>query len=148
MSLSSGEKYYWASQVVLVKEPAHAGDTEDPWVKQIPWKRAWQPTPVFLPGESQGWRSLVGYSPQGTNSVNLPILGLNCLFTYWFMWVLYIVRLLNLGYGKYLLSSGMPFHFTEVIFARQQSITLNVLSFSFIVHASLSSLRNHFFYMS
>ena len=28
-----------------------------------PWRRAWQPTPVFLPGESQGQRSLVGYSP-------------------------------------------------------------------------------------
>ena len=25
------------------------------------WRRKWQPTPVFLPGESQGWRSLVGY---------------------------------------------------------------------------------------
>ena len=30
-----------------------------------PWRRKWQPTPVFLPGESHGWRSLVGYSPQG-----------------------------------------------------------------------------------
>ena len=35
----------------------------DSWVGQIPWKRAWQPTPVFLPGESRGQRSLVGYSP-------------------------------------------------------------------------------------
>ena len=32
----------------------------DPWVGTIPWKRAWQPTPVFLPGESHGQRSLVG----------------------------------------------------------------------------------------
>ena len=31
-----------------------------PWVRKIPWKRAWQPTPVFLPGESHGQRSLVG----------------------------------------------------------------------------------------
>ena len=30
-----------------------------------PWRRKWQPTPVFLPGESHGWRSLVGYSPRG-----------------------------------------------------------------------------------
>ena len=30
-----------------------------------PWRRKWQPTPVFLPGESHGRRSLVGYSPQG-----------------------------------------------------------------------------------
>ena len=28
------------------------------------WRRKWQPTPVFLPGESHGWRSLVGYSPR------------------------------------------------------------------------------------
>ena len=32
----------------------------DPWVEKIPWRRAWQPTPVFLQGESHGQRSLVG----------------------------------------------------------------------------------------
>ena len=32
---------------------------------QLSWWRAWQPTPVFLPGESHGQRSLVGYSPWG-----------------------------------------------------------------------------------
>ena len=37
----------------------------DPWVGKIPWRTAWQPTPVFLPGESQGQRSLVGYSSWG-----------------------------------------------------------------------------------
>ena len=36
-----------------------------PWVGKIPWRRKWQPTPVFLPGESHGCRSLVGYSPWG-----------------------------------------------------------------------------------
>ena len=35
----------------------------DPWVGKIPWRRKWQPTPVPLPGESHGGRSLVGYSP-------------------------------------------------------------------------------------
>ena len=35
----------------------------DPWVRKIPWRRAWQPIPAFLPGESHGQRSLVGYSP-------------------------------------------------------------------------------------
>ena len=35
------------------------------WVEKIPWRRAWQPTPVFLPGESHGQRSLAGYSPWG-----------------------------------------------------------------------------------
>ena len=37
----------------------------DPWVGKIPWRRAWQPTPVFLLGESHGQRSLAGYSPWG-----------------------------------------------------------------------------------
>ena len=44
--------------------PANAGDAGDTihlWVGKIPWRRAWQ----FLPGESQGQRSLVGYSPRG-----------------------------------------------------------------------------------
>ena len=36
-----------------------------PWVGKISWRRAWQPTPVILPKESQGQRSLEGCSPQG-----------------------------------------------------------------------------------
>ena len=35
----------------------------DPWVRKTLWRRAWQPTPVFLPEEFQGQRSLAGYSP-------------------------------------------------------------------------------------
>ena len=37
----------------------------DPRVRKIPWRRAWQPTPVFLPGESHRQRSLAGHSPWG-----------------------------------------------------------------------------------
>ena len=37
----------------------------DPWVRKIPWRREWQPTPVFLPGEFQGQRNLEGYSAWG-----------------------------------------------------------------------------------
>ena len=37
----------------------------DPWVRKIPWRRKWQPTPVFLPGDSHGGRSLAGHSPRG-----------------------------------------------------------------------------------
>ena len=37
----------------------------DPCVGKIPWRRAWQPTPVFLPGKSHGQRSLAAYSPWG-----------------------------------------------------------------------------------
>ena len=36
----------------------------NPWVRKIPWRKKWQPTPVFLPGESHGQRSLEGYSPK------------------------------------------------------------------------------------
>ena len=56
-------------QVALVVEnlPANAEDVRDagsiPGSGRFPWRRAWQPTPVFLPGESHGQRSLVGYSP-------------------------------------------------------------------------------------
>ena len=37
----------------------------NPRVGKIPWRRKWQPTPVFLPGESRGQRRLMGYSPWG-----------------------------------------------------------------------------------
>ena len=56
----------------------------DPCVGKTPCRRAWQPTPVFLPGESHGQRSLVGYSPWGrkksriglsdSTTTNCPIL--------------------------------------------------------------------------
>ena len=42
----------------------------DPWVGKILWRRAWQPTPVFLLGESHGQRCLAGYSPWGRKESN------------------------------------------------------------------------------
>ena len=41
------------------------GTQVHPWVPKIPWRGAWQSSPEFLPGESHGQRSLVGYSPRG-----------------------------------------------------------------------------------
>ena len=45
------------------------------WVQSLgwedPWRRAWQPTPVFLLGESYGQRNLVGYSPYGHKQSNM-----------------------------------------------------------------------------
>ena len=41
----------------------------DPWVRKIPWKGKWQPTPVFFPGKSHGQRSLGGHSPWGRQRV-------------------------------------------------------------------------------
>ena len=50
--------------------PASAGDaTFDPWVGEIPWRRKWPPTPVFLPGKSYGERSRASYSPRGCKRV-------------------------------------------------------------------------------
>ena len=42
---------------------SHRGRGFDPWVGKIPWRRKWQPTPVFLPRKFHGQRSLEGYSP-------------------------------------------------------------------------------------
>ena len=39
------------------------------WVRKIPWRKKWQPTPVFLPGKSRGQRSLAGYCPWGSQRV-------------------------------------------------------------------------------
>ena len=41
----------------------------DSWVRKIPWRRKWKPTPVFLPGKSEGQKSLVGYCPWGPKKV-------------------------------------------------------------------------------
>ena len=41
------------------------------WVGKIPWRRKWQPTPVFLPWKSHGLRSLVGYSPCGCKELDM-----------------------------------------------------------------------------
>ena len=42
--------------------PAMGRPGFDPWVRKILWRKKWPPTPVFFPGESQGQRSLVGFS--------------------------------------------------------------------------------------
>ena len=62
-----------ASQVaqVVKNQPVSIGNKRrgsDPWVRKIPWRRKWQPTPVLLPGESHGQGSLVGSSAWGHKS--------------------------------------------------------------------------------
>ena len=53
----------------MLKNPPAVLETWVPFlifrVRKIPWRREWQSTPVFLPGEPHGQRSLVGYSPWG-----------------------------------------------------------------------------------
>ena len=75
--------YIWASQGVLVVKnpPANARRYKrhlfDPWVGKIPWRRAWQLTPVFLPGESHGQRSLL--QPIGSQRVGHAQSDLACM---------------------------------------------------------------------
>ena len=56
------------------ESPCSAGDLGpgfNPWAGKIPWRRGWQPTPVFFPGESHGYSSLVGYSPWGRKELDM-----------------------------------------------------------------------------
>ena len=63
-----------------------AGDTGDagsiPGPGRIPWRRKCQPPPVFLPGESHGQRSLVGYSPWGHKELDTTE-ATECTWTEW-----------------------------------------------------------------
>ena len=69
----------------------------DPWVGKIPWRRKWQPSPVFLPGKSHGQRNLAGYSQWGhrvghdwvTNTSILSYFGLSLDSLFLFMCVIY-----------------------------------------------------------
>ena len=49
---------------VVNNSPTNAGDMGSmPGLERFTWRKKWQHTPVFLPGESHGQRSLAGYSP-------------------------------------------------------------------------------------
>ena len=58
-----------------VNWPSNAEDIKrhvfDPWVGKIPWRKALATHPVFLPGESSGQTSLVGYSPHSGKELNM-----------------------------------------------------------------------------
>ena len=54
----------------MVKNLPAMWETWIPWVRMIPWRREWLPTPVFLPGKFYGQRSLAGYSPWGCNELD------------------------------------------------------------------------------
>ena len=54
--------------------PDSAGDVEmlvGSLGREETWRRPWQPTPVILPGESHGWRSLAGFSPGGHKQLGM-----------------------------------------------------------------------------
>ena len=75
-----------ALQVALVVKngPANAGDVRDTGLipgSRIPWRRKWQPTPVFLPGKSHGQRRLAGYTPCCKESDTAEVTECACTLT-------------------------------------------------------------------
>ena len=62
--------FYLDRSEIVAEMVKNLSAMRETWVRSLGWEdslkaRAWQPTPVFLPGESHGWRSMVGYSPWG-----------------------------------------------------------------------------------
>ena len=55
----------------MVKTACNSGDPGSvPGSARFPWRKEWQPTPVFLPGEFHGQRSLTGYSPRSRRKLD------------------------------------------------------------------------------
>ena len=54
----------------MVKNPHTNSRDEEFWAGKIPWRRAWQPSPVLLPGKFHRQRSLVGYNPWGREQLD------------------------------------------------------------------------------
>ena len=74
------------------KEPAcqcrrHKRLEFNPWGRKIPYRRKWQPTPIFFPGKSHGRRNLVGYSPWGRKESDMTerhlLIHVKCLKMLW-----------------------------------------------------------------
>ena len=102
----------------------------DPWVRKIPWRREWQATPVFLPGEFCGQRSLVGYSPWGLKESgtteqpthNTLWTWLNWDFLSWSEWSKHIRRC------KYLEEKNEVFSFEASTFSFTSSYSARALT--------------------
>ena len=88
--------YTWTSLVAQLVVCLQCGRARfDPWVRKIPWRRKWQPTPVFLPGESRGQRSLVGYSPWGHKESDTTEWQTLYIYIYIYMYIYNIVHKLE-----------------------------------------------------
>jgi len=85
--------YFLSSASLLVQTVKNLPEKQEtqvlPWVGKIFWRREWQSTPVFSPGEFHGQRSLVGYSPWGckesdmTERLTLPAFTFIIICMYW-----------------------------------------------------------------
>ena len=67
--VDSGSCWWMVRTSLVAQMVKHLPTMRETWVQSLGWedlwRRKWQPTPVFLPGKSHGWRSLLGYSPWG-----------------------------------------------------------------------------------
>ena len=65
--LATSWKFWWAQtvKVKVAQTVKHLPAMQETWFRKIPWRRRWQPTPVFLSGEFHGQRSLADYSAWG-----------------------------------------------------------------------------------
>ena len=63
--IKNGSKEFPGDPVVKILRFYLQGPGFNPWVRKIPWRRKWQPTPVLLPGKSHRQKSVAGFSPRG-----------------------------------------------------------------------------------
>ena len=93
------QNFYWGFFIYIVRDFPVGSDGKsiclqcrrsgfNPWVGKIPWRRKWQPTPVFLPEKSHGQRSLAGYSPWGLKESDMTE-RLSLHFTLSFYWLVH-----------------------------------------------------------
>ena len=89
----------------------------NPWVGKIPWRREWQPTLVFWPGEFHGQRSLAGYSPRGRKESDMTE-RLSHTHTKWinFVFMIFIFLMLFSHFNFSLLASYISLFFLDRCF--------------------------------
>ena len=97
----------------------------DPWVRKIPWRRKWQPTPVLLPGESHGQRSLAGYSPWGHKESDMTeqLKHFHSIQVIWALPVFLLASLIASLTTWWIWSSGAYMLFLQIL-AHQQVLLL------------------------
>ena len=82
----------------------------NPCVRQIPWRRNWQATPVFLPGISHGQMSLVGYSPRGHKELDMVERPSTALLLFWLLILEFVIPLIKHPTGRSSRSRAIATH--------------------------------------
>ena len=104
--------HWWLSG----KESAcNAGDAHrrcvfNPWVRKIPWRRKWQPTPVFLPGKSHGWRNLVSYKSMGVAKESDITQQLNTTAIFQAIWCKHTIQFSRHNYAQLFITNSYKIH--------------------------------------